>query len=72
MALKVGRHIGTWADGYTWAEVYENGGVHFWIEFDNPNKKDKPGMVLSPETWDRVVAWVEWQRKNKGLDDVES
>lgn len=72
MALNVGRHIGTWANGDTLAEVYEDGSVHIWIEFDNPNKKDKPGMVMSPEIWDRLVAWVEWQRKNKGFDKLES
>jgi hypothetical protein len=72
MALKVGRHIGTCSDGDIWAEVNENGSVRFWIEFDNTNKKDKPGMVMPLEVWDRVVAWVEWQRKNKGFEKLES
>ena len=49
MGLNIGRHIGTWADGEMKAEVTENGNIHIWVEFDNPNKKDKPGVTVSPQ-----------------------
>ena len=59
MGLNVGRHIGTRADGEMKAEVTKNGNIHIWVEFDNPNKKDKPEVTVSPQEWDRLVAWVE-------------
>jgi len=49
VGLNVRRDIGTWADGEMKAEVTENGNIHIWVEFDNPNKKDKPGVTVSPQ-----------------------
>ena len=54
------------------AEVTENGNIHIWVEFDNPNKKDKPGVTVSPQEWDRLVAWVEWQQRDRGFNKGES
>ncbi len=62
--LDVGRHIGAWANGKRWAEGTENGNIHIWAEFDNPNRIDKPGVTMFRKEWDRIVAWVEWQRKD--------
>ena len=70
--IHVGHHSGTSAEGETWAEVTEDGNVDIWIEFDNPNKKDKPAMGMTLEEWDRLVAWVERQRRDRGFNRGEN
>jgi len=70
MVINIGRHFGTSAEGEMMAEVTETGNVDIWIEFDNPNKKGMPAIGMTPEQWDRLVAWVEWQRRDRGLSNV--
>lgn len=42
------------------------GGVNIWFEYDTPEIKDqrRHEVDYTPEEWDRLVAWVEWQRKD--------
>jgi hypothetical protein len=44
------------------ADVTEVGGVSIWIKYKDAPQQ--PTITLSPEEWDRFVAWVEWQRKD--------
>ena len=37
--------------------------------FDDPNAKQVHEVRLSPVEWDRLVAWVEWRRKNKRTEE---
>ncbi len=59
----VGKHIGTWGDGH-YESWIDNGGVIVIVtKFDDPKKKGGFTMTLSSAEWDRLVAWIEWQRK---------
>jgi hypothetical protein len=61
-ALNVCRHMGTWGDGNYVATIEDNGAVILTTIYDNANQKAT--VNLSRTGWDRLVAWVEWQRKN--------
>lgn len=57
----VGQHRGTWGDGHYEATVRDNDYVVITTILDNAQHKFT--VSLSPAQWDRLVAWVEWQRK---------
>ena len=57
----VGEHRGTYGDGHYEATVHENGGVVITTVFDSAQQVHS--VHLSSRGWDRLVAWVEWQRK---------
>jgi hypothetical protein len=64
--LKIGRHWGTTlSPGWNWAQVVDSGAVTIWTEFDNPDKKGGPSLDISAEDWTRLVAWVQWQQKDR-------
>ena len=60
-SLNVGRHVGTWGNGNYIATSAEDGSVTIMTVYDNANQKAT--VSLSGNEWDRLVAWVEWQRK---------
>ena len=68
--LKVGRHIGPYGDGDIMADLTKGGGVNIWINYDNAGHK--PTISMTPEEWDRLMTWVEWQRKDKAINKGES
>lgn len=57
----VGKHKGTWSDGHYEATVRQDGRVVITTIFDSA--RHVYTVSLSPSQWDRLVAWVEWQRK---------
>lgn len=57
----VGRHIGSWGNGHYEAKVEDGGSVIIATILDNANQAYT--VSLDPSEWDRLVAWVEWQRK---------
>jgi hypothetical protein len=57
----VGRHCGTSGDGHYEAAVHNDGSVEITTVFDNAQQAYT--VYLSNTEWDRLVAWVEWQRK---------
>ena len=64
----VGQHHGTGlytycGDGHYEATFESDGSVKITTVFDV--SQSRPVVTLSPERWDRLVAWVEWQRKDK-------
>ena len=67
--IKVGRHIGPYGDGDIMANLSENGIINIWINYDEA--KQRPMVSVTSEEWDRLVAWVEWQRKDKGVNKGE-
>jgi len=53
-----------WSPADIKAQLTDDGGVRVWFHFEDI-KQDRHEFVCTPEEWDRFVAWVEWQRKNK-------
>lgn len=53
------------------ARVLTDGDVDIWYHFIDSGQ-NKYEVNCTPEEWDRLVAWVEWQRKelavNKGQE----
>ena len=69
--IKVGRHIGPHGNGDILADLSENsenGIINIWINYDKA--EHKPTLNITPEKWDRLVAWVECQRKG-GADEED-
>jgi hypothetical protein len=63
----VGRHHGTGLYTYTGDGHYEatfesDGSVKITTVFDVG--QTRPAVTISPDRWDRLVAWVEWRRKD--------
>jgi hypothetical protein len=56
--------------GDVFADLSESGMVRIYIEYDVG--KQKPEIFMSPEEWDRLVAWVEWQRRDRAIDRGDS
>ena len=59
----VGEHKGTYGDGHYEAIVQDDGGVTITTIFNNARQAHT--VSLSRGKWDRLVAWVEWQRNNR-------
>ena len=60
--LNVGRHL-AYSSGYYEATVSNDGGVIIETKFhDTPQKHT---VSVSRERWDRLVAWIEWQRQDR-------
>ena len=57
----VGQHV-QWGTGHYEAEVKANGNVIITTIYDT-EKTQRPTVSLSRTEWDRLVAWVEWQRR---------
>ena len=57
----VGLHSGTHGDGHYEATAQDDGGVVITTILDNATHTYT--VNLSHAEWDRLVAWVEWQRK---------
>jgi len=55
-----------WSEADVEAELTEEGGVSVWFEYKKIGQK-RHEFTCSPEEWDRLVAWVEWQRKEMAL-----
>ncbi|MBN1366757.1 MAG: hypothetical protein JW967_02385 [Dehalococcoidales bacterium] len=47
--------------GHYEADVESDGSVIITIVYDKV--RSKPIVTLSSDRWDRLVAWVEWQRR---------
>ncbi len=56
--------------GHVMAEFTEQEKVNIRINYDNA--KQHPTISTTPQEWDRLVAWVEWQRKDKEIKKEES
>jgi len=46
------------------AQVTEDRGVRMWSRYKDI-AQDRYEFTCTPEEWDRLVAWVDWQRKDK-------
>ena len=57
----VGQHIGTWGNGHYEATIQDDGSVIITTILDNAPHTYT--VNLSRSEWERLVAWVEWQRK---------
>ncbi|MBI2847149.1 MAG: hypothetical protein HYX82_04625 [Chloroflexi bacterium] len=57
----VSRHVGTFGVGHYEAAVRDDGSVIITTILDNAQHTYT--VNLSRAEWDRLVAWVEWQRK---------
>lgn len=57
----VGQHIGTWGNGHYEATIGDDGNVIITTILDDAQHTYT--VNLSHAEWDRLVAWVEWQRK---------
>ena len=63
--LKFGKYIGSHQDGDYIATTKDDGGVDLAIVYETHGKQGttNPTITLSQGQWDKLVAWVEWQRK---------
>ena len=54
------------------AQVTEDRGVKMWSKFKESGLR-KNEFTCTPQQWDRLVTWVEWQRRDRvggeGEDD---
>jgi len=46
------------------AQVTKDRGVKIWSKFKESGL-NKNEFTCTPEEWDRLVAWVEWKRRDK-------
>jgi hypothetical protein len=53
------------------AMVMDNGWVKIWFNYKDI-QQDRHAIICTAEEWDRLVAWVEWQRKNKDVNRGDS
>jgi hypothetical protein len=51
------------------AQLTKEGGVDIWFDYERMRRQ---GFICTPEEWDRLVAWVEWQRKERIINKGES
>ena len=52
------------------ASCTEEAGVKIWFQYDEAGRRQE--ILISPKEWDRFVARVEWQRKDKAINKRES
>jgi hypothetical protein len=57
----VAKHVGSWSDGHYEARFADDGTITIITVFETAGHQYR--VQLSPNEWDRLVAWVEWQRK---------
>jgi len=50
---------------------YSAGRLRFRMEYDSGYNFPWAGIYLSQPEWDRLVAWVELQRKEEALEEGE-
>ena len=60
-----------WSQADIKAAVLDNGWVKLWYHFDEIDQ-DRYEIVCTDREWDRLVAWVEWQRKNDKVETTEA
>ena len=53
------------------AQLTEEGRVKVWFYYKDIDQ-ERHEIVLTPEEWDRLVAWVEWQRKKAALQKKQA
>jgi len=71
-SIKVTRYmsLSTGAEADIEASCTEEGGVKVWFQYDEAGNRQE--ILISPKAWDRLVAWVEWQRRDRGFSKGES
>ncbi len=52
-------------------QLTEGGGVKMWFDYKEIGQ-ERHEFTCTPEEWDRLVAWVEWQRRDRGFNEGES
>ena len=52
------------------ADVLKTGEVKIWTKYNIATHE--PTILMTPEEWDRLAVWVEWQRKDKAFSKGES
>jgi len=55
-----------WSQADIMAEAKPDGGVRIWFYFKDI-QQDRYDIDLTAVEWDRLVAWIEWQRKEVAL-----
>jgi len=50
---------------------YAAGSVGFNVVYDSGRRFPWSSLWVSPQKWDRLVAWVELQRKEEALEKVQ-
>lgn len=50
---------------------YSSGGVRFSVVYDSGREFPWAGIYVSQARWDRLVAWVELQRKEEALQEAK-
>ena len=56
-----------WSAADIMAKLTERDGVRIWFKYKDIGQ-ERHEIRLSSEEWDRFVAWVEWQRKNRAIN----
>ena len=56
--------------GEVWASLSEEGMIDIWIKYEDAPQE--PMISITPERWDRLVAWIEWQRKEMAISKGEN
>ena len=52
------------------AELTSEGGVTIWFQFNDIGQR-RHDITCAPEEWDRLVAWVDCQRKEAVLREAK-
>jgi hypothetical protein len=53
-----------WSPADIKARLTDDGKIEIWFEYKDINQQ-RHEISFTPEEWNRLVAWVEWQRKDK-------
>jgi len=53
-----------WSPADIKARLTDDGEIEIWFEYKDINQQ-RHEISFTPAEWDRLVAWVEWQRKDK-------
>ena len=62
--LRVTTYQGYQADADIMARMNDDGGVTLWFWHKDINQ-DRHKFTCTPQQWDRLVAWVEWKRRDR-------
>jgi hypothetical protein len=57
-----------WSGADIKAAVMDNGGVKIWHHYEDIDQ-DRHEIILTDKEWDRLVAWVQWQRRNNEVSE---
>ncbi len=67
-------HMESYGEADIFADYLNGGYVRMWFKYlkSGIEEQERHVITFSPEEWDRLVAYVDWRRKDGALEDKKS